>query len=86
MFESGRGKWDVDKVARFVTHDHVDNARRFLEGQPAQEQIVYQTEDCGVSTDGERESDHGDDGEPWRFSQRPKCVFEVGDHKASTGI
>ena len=72
---------DIDQIARLIASEQVDDTRRFLERQAAQKQIVYQTEDCCVRTDGERERNHGDDGEPWRFSQRPERVFEVGDHK-----
>jgi hypothetical protein len=64
----------------------VHHTRRLFEWQPAQEQIVYQTEDCCVRSDGERQSNHGDDSKPWRFSQRPERVFEVGNHKDSSGI
>jgi hypothetical protein len=59
----------------------VYNAPRFFKGKTPQEQIVDQAEDCRVCADRERERNHGDDGKPWRFSQRPERVFEVGDHK-----
>jgi hypothetical protein len=64
----------------------VHNAPRFFKRKTPQEQIIDQTEDCGVRTNGEGERNHGDDGEPWRFSQRPERVFEVGDHKDLSGI
>ena len=59
------------------------NASRFFERKAPQEQIVDQTEDCGVRANRERERDNGDDGKSWRFSQGTECVFEVGDHKDS---
>ena len=81
MLKARRGDRDIDQITRLIASEQVDDTRRLLERQAAQEQIVYQTEDCCVRTDGERERNHGDDGEPWRFSQRPERVFEVGDHK-----
>jgi hypothetical protein len=53
----------------------VHNAPRFFKRKTPQEQIVDQTENCGVCANGERKRKHGDDGEPRRFSQRPKRVF-----------
>ena len=62
------------------------NAPRFFKRQTPQEQVIDQAEDCRVCADRERERNHCDDGESRRFSQAPKCVSEVGDHKDLSGI
>src|SRR5262249_42534781 len=71
----------VDQLAIRRIGKEVHNAPRFFERKAPQEQIVDQTEECGVRANRERECDYGDDGESWRFGQGPECVFEVGDHK-----
>ena len=86
MLVARRRHADIDEIARFIAAEEVHHTRRFLKRQASQEQIVYQTEDCRVRTDGERERNHGDDGEPWRFSQRPERVFEVRDHKIRNSL
>src|SRR4030095_3706249 len=83
MLVARRRHADIDEIARFIAAEEVHHARWFLERQAAQEQIVYQTEDCGIRTDGQRERNHGDNSEPWRFKQGPKRVFEVRYHKYS---
>ena len=66
---------DIDEIARFIASEEVHHARWLLKRQAPQEQIVDQTKDCCVRADGERKRKHSDDGEPRRFSQRPKRVF-----------
>jgi hypothetical protein len=83
MLKSRRRERDIDQIARLIASEYVDDARRFFEWQAAQKQIVYQTENRGIRTDGERQRNHSDDGEPWRFKQGPKRVFEVRYHKHS---
>src|SRR4051812_17596979 len=81
MLVARRRHADINEIARFIAAEEVHHAGWFLKRQATQKQIVYQTEDCCVRTDGEGERNHGDDGEAWRFGQRSERVFEVRDHK-----
>ncbi len=80
MLKSRRRHTDFLEVARFIAAVKMDHARWFLEGQPAQKQIVDQTKNRGVRPDRERERNNGDNCEPWCFGQCPESVFEIGDH------
>src|ERR687891_1057295 len=59
MLKTRRGDRDIDKIARLVAGEHVDNARWVFEWQPAQKKIVDQAEDRRVKADPERKRDHG---------------------------
>ena len=67
MLKTRRRQSDIHEIARFVAAVQVDNTRRLFEWQTAEKQIVDQAEDRSVRADRERERDHGDDSEPWRF-------------------
>src|SRR5262249_10484635 len=72
MFEARGGNRKIHDVPRFVAAKPVDHARRLLERQPAQKEIVHQTEDGGVESDAEREREHGDRSEGRRLSKFAK--------------
>ena len=52
-----RGEREVDRLF-FEMREDVKNARRLLKRQPAQEEVVDQTEDRRVQPDPERKGDH----------------------------
>src|SRR5436190_10484506 len=54
---------DILQIARLVAIVEVNNARRFLERQPAQEKIVDQTKDRSVEPDTERKRQDSDQSE-----------------------
>src|SRR5258707_3335599 len=65
-----RGRYsDIRQIARFVAVVEMNNARRFLERQPAQKQIVDQTKDRGVQPDPERQCDDRNRRERRRFAE-----------------
>src|SRR5881275_1954034 len=53
MRETRCGKWEIDRLFLEMRED-VEQARRLLEGQPAQKKIINQTEDGGIEPDPER--------------------------------
>jgi hypothetical protein len=42
--------------------------------------MVYQAKDCRVRGDRQRQRNHGNDGETWRFKHRPERISEVRYH------
>jgi hypothetical protein len=58
------------------THD----ARRFVERQAPEKQIVNQTEDGSVGADAESECYDSDGGETRRLHQHPKSKSDIGEH------
>src|SRR5438093_3984115 len=68
---------DVHQIARLVAVVEVNNARRFLERQPAQKQIVDQTKDRRVQPNAECKSQDSNKREPWRFVELAKSEFEI---------
>ena len=65
-----RGRYsDIRQIARLVAVVEVNNARWFLEWQPAQKKIVDQAEDRGVQPDPERQCDDRNRSERRRFAE-----------------
>ena len=62
MHEARRGERVIEGFAALRLREEMHDARRFLEGQAAQEEIVDQAEDRGVQPDPERERDDGERG------------------------
>ena len=60
----------------------MEQSRRFLEGQAAQEQIIDQTEDGGVQPDPERERENGQKSKPRRLQQLTKSEANISHHGA----
>src|SRR5205823_2257958 len=66
---------DIRQIARLVAVIEVNNARRFLERQPAQKQIVDQTKDRRVQPDAERERDDRDSCKSGRLAKLAESEF-----------
>src|SRR5437588_8022827 len=81
MHETGGGKREIDRLL-LEMRENVQQARRLLEGQSAQEEIIDQTEDSGVQPDPEREREHGEASEPRRFEQLAKSEANISHHGA----
>jgi hypothetical protein len=60
--------------------EDVQQARRLLEGQSAQEQIIDQTEDGSVQPDPERKCEDGKESEPRRLEQLAKSEANISHH------
>jgi len=81
MHETRCGKWEIDRLFLEMRED-VQQARWLLEGQPAQEQIIDQTEDGSVQPDPERQRKHSEKSEPGRLEQLPKSEANISHHGA----
>lgn len=58
----------------------MNDAVRLRKRQPAQEEIVNQTEDRGVETDAEREGEEREKSEPGRLQQLAESEAKIGHH------
>jgi len=81
MHETGGGKREIDRLLLEMRED-VEQARRLLEGQSAQEQIIDQTEDGGVQPDPERKREDGKQSKPGRLEQLTKSEANISHHGA----
>src|SRR5947207_9393473 len=79
VHETGGGKREIDRLLLEMRKD-VQQARRLLEGQSTQEEIIDQTEDSGVQSDPEREREHGEQSEPRRLEQLTKSEANISHH------
>jgi len=79
MHETGGGKGEIDRLLLEMRKD-VEQARRLLEGQSAQEEIIDQSKDGGVQPDPEREREHGEQSEPRRLEQLTKSEANISHH------
>jgi len=79
MHETRCGEWEIDRLL-FETAEDVEQARRLLEGQAAQEQIIDQSKDSGVQPDPEREREHGEQSKPGRLEQLTKSEANISHH------
>ena len=81
MHETRCGEWEIDRLLLEMRED-VQQARWLLEGQPAQKQIVDQTENGSVQSDPERKRQHREKSEPGRLEQLAKSEANISHHGA----
>jgi hypothetical protein len=85
MHEAGPGERVIERVAAFRLSEKMNHARRLLEGQSVQEQVIDQTEDRGVKPDPEGERDHCEQSEPRRLQQLAKSETKISHHRKRWG-
>jgi hypothetical protein len=70
-------RFNISQIRRGLIRSETDQSRRIVVRQRSQQHGVDDTEDCGISTYAERESDHSDNRECRPLDQTPQAIANV---------